>query len=202
MFSNKNSVSIAPHEVLPTNLPHLRASNPEQEANPSESTHGTPPLQRHNMVTPKAHQSNSPIKRPSTTILSNSGAPPVPMKIRSLNSSPLSRPVVNEEAYTLESNGQSWKSSNTKVSIHSLLDDQIEDKIILPSKSNIKAGLREDTEVITEQNEEKDANEDIIMGDKEIKSCSNDHEAEASESVENNTQNSTSLVDLKRQKLE
>lgn len=191
IFSNKNSISIAPHEVLPiTLLSRSRGSNPEQEVN-SDSKDSTP-----NLKSPKVVQLNSPIKRSSTTAIPTANGVTVALKIRSLNSSPLSRLLTNEDLIAGDSSNQ--KTFNTKVSIHSLLDDdQGEEKILLPSKSNVKAGLREVKEVITELNEEKDSNEDDEVKDIQYNSNGND-----SQDPHNSIQYSKSLVDLKRQKLD
>lgn len=194
IFANKNSISIAPHEVLPiTLLSRSKESNPEQEVN-SDLKDPTPSLN-----TPKMLHLNSPIKRSSTTVIPSNSGVPIPLKVRSLNSSPLNSLLTNEEVHTLDSSSQALKSSNTKVSINSLLDDeQNGENMVVPSKSNIKAGLREVIEVITELNEEKDYNEDI--GLQEIQHHSNGNGD--SQNPDNNTQHSKSLVDLKRQKLD
>lgn len=188
IFANKNSISIAPHEVLPVTL--LSRSIAEQEVY-SDSKDSTPPLK-----TPKVLQMNSPIKRSSTTAIPTTNGDPVALKIRSLNSSPLSRLLTNEDLIAVDATN--LKSSNTKVSIHSLLDDgQGEEKILLPSKSNIKAGLKEVKEVIAELNEEKDVNEDTEMKDVQPHSNGNDDPQK-----HDDNQHSKSLADLKRQKLD
>ncbi|CUM54463.1 uncharacterized protein AC631_04088 [Debaryomyces fabryi] len=189
IFSNKNSISIAPHEVLPISLlSRSKGSNLEEGINP-DSKDSTPALN-----SPKVPQLNSPIKRSSTTAIPTTNGGAVALKIRSLNSSPLSRLLTNEDLIAGESSNT--RAFNTKVSIHSLLeDDHGDEKILLPSKSNIKAGLREVKEVITELNEDKDANEDDEV--KDTQRHSND-----SQIPHNSIQHSKSLVDLKRQKLD
>ena len=187
ILANKNSISIAPHEVIPITIqPRSRA---EHEAY-SDSKDSTPPLKA-----PKVLQMNSPIKRSSTTAIPTTNGVHIALKIRSLNSSPLSRLLTNEDLIAADANS---KPSNTKVSIHSLLDDdQVEEKILLPSKSNIKAGLREVKEVITELNEEKDAGDDTEMKDIQ-------HHPNGNGDPQNHDekQHSKSLADLKRQKLD